>query len=230
MKNTLAENMLRFGSKNLSEASKKKLQRLAEQGDLNGVKSMLALPGVTDGNTVTLKDIDPAVKTITINTEEDKPVPAGPRLFAVANNAGAVVSRLSYYNLVIGNIGEYDTANRIIKTPVLQAVFTNKTRIIPKNEIGTLPLAGYIKSEEGIAQLFAKLCLTVTDNNQVNAGELYAQQYNNLIATFKLCTLTNTAPIPNGGDPKTDMALKAFNDKVGTYISRGANISRSAKS
>lgn len=31
MKNTLAENMLRFGSKNLSEASKKKLQKLAEQ-------------------------------------------------------------------------------------------------------------------------------------------------------------------------------------------------------
>jgi len=32
MKNTLAENMLRFGAKNLTNASKQKLERLAEQG------------------------------------------------------------------------------------------------------------------------------------------------------------------------------------------------------
>ena len=221
MKNILAENMLRFGPKNLSGASKKKLQRLAEAEDLNGVKSMLAIPGVAKGVTTTLTDTDPAIKVITINTEADVPVPAGPRLFAVANNAGAVVSRLSYYNLVIGNIGEYDTANRIIKSPVLQAVFTNKTRMI--NTPGTLQLEAFLTTEDNIAQLFAKLCLIVTDNNQVNAGELYRTQSNNLIATFKLCTLTNTAPIPKGGDPTTDMALKAFNDKVNTYISRGAN-------
>ena len=41
MKNILAENMLRFGSKNLSETSKKKLQKLAEQEQVaaSGIKS-----------------------------------------------------------------------------------------------------------------------------------------------------------------------------------------------
>jgi hypothetical protein len=42
MKNTLAENMLRFGSKNLSETSKKKLQRLAEQEETTQDPAVLA--------------------------------------------------------------------------------------------------------------------------------------------------------------------------------------------
>jgi len=221
MKNTLAENMLRFGSKNLSEASKKKLQKLAEQTEgLNGVKSMLALPGVAKGATTTLTDVtDPTTKFITINTKANVPVPAGPILYAVDNNSGAVVSRLGSYNLVIGNIGEYDTANGIITSPLKQAIFTLENRLISKP--GAIQLEAYLKDENGIAQLFAKLCLAAKNNIMVEAGALYTQQYNNLIKTFKLCTLTNTAPIPVAGDPTTDMKLAVFNKNVATYISRG---------
>jgi len=49
MKNILAENMLRFGSKNLSESDKRNLQRLMEQTEPN--------LGFAVGNTVTLDNV-----------------------------------------------------------------------------------------------------------------------------------------------------------------------------
>ena len=97
-----------------------------------------------------------------------------------------------------------------------QAYLTTGPRIVYKIPLGN----NYFVSENGIAALFAKLCLTVQQNID-NAGSLYNNQYNNLINTFKFCILTNTAPIPKAGDPKSDMVLAAFNKKVGEYISRG---------
>ena len=46
MKNTLAENMLRFGAKNLTESSKQKLEQLAEQTQVTPGKTPVA-PGKT---------------------------------------------------------------------------------------------------------------------------------------------------------------------------------------
>lgn len=224
MDNKLAENMLRFGVKNLSEASKKKLSEqtpvvatpVVDASVVDGVKSMLSIPNIAAGKTVSLSDDDDAIRVITINAEANTPVPAGITLFGVANDATAVVTGFGGYNLVIGNIGQYDTEKKELIRLSKQAYLTTGARIVYKIPLGN----NYFISENGIAALFAKLCLTVQPNID-NAGALYTQQYNNLIKTFKFCTLTNTAPIPVAGDPTRDMKLAAFNKNVSGYISRG---------
>jgi hypothetical protein len=66
MKNTLAENMLRFGSKNLSEASKETLQKLAEQ-EMATDKKVLPPNLVNDQNAIIkmASKLEPYVSTKT---------------------------------------------------------------------------------------------------------------------------------------------------------------------
>lgn len=115
MKNTLAENMLRFGSKNLSEASKKKLQRLAEQNAKGGRISITMLGDVLaaakTGPTI-IKSSSPDDTVITF------PGSGTARAGEDAINAGqGIIQYLAgsgggseAYYLVVGNFGPLDNS------------------------------------------------------------------------------------------------------------------------
>jgi hypothetical protein len=95
MKNTLAENMLRFGSKNLSEDSKKKLEKLAEQSATNIVtrisKISTGLPTFLDKVTLGQEE----TQTTEVDIEKNL-------IFYYDNKPSESIGYLTVYKVIAG--------------------------------------------------------------------------------------------------------------------------------
>ena len=118
MKNILAENMLRFGPKNLSGASKKKLQRLAEAEEQNAKGGRVSITTLSDvlaaskTGPTTIKSSNPDDTVITFPSSgearagEDAINVGQGKIYHLAGSGGGA----QQYYLVVGNFGPLDNS------------------------------------------------------------------------------------------------------------------------
>ena len=179
MKNTLAENMLRFGSKNLDAKSINRLKNLAEQSAPRETVNVTLLPAAMNSKVPTL--LESANAAIVFP-------PTGmnsPGDVAVRSGMGYIVSLTSTYYLVIGNLGVLDANMAVTKEMTTGKIFAmkpfrstenpsvgNPVRLISTINLANIPMA--------IATIVKSI------NSNPDRGSTYASIKSNLISIFNL--------------------------------------------
>ena len=190
-KNILAENMIRFNAKNISEKTKKEILRLVEQDN------QMNLNGVASSETVTVEPLgasklqinDPSVEFITINTPKNKPAKAGDKLYAVKNRSGATITKLDSATIVVGKVGEFDTSTipgTIIDADSPQVYIFQVMNFKKKILLGS----GFTKNDEGMSKLFSLICNSVASIEGMPSANVHQKYFKNIISLMKQYTET----------------------------------------